>query len=359
MRIILEKMTAHEPFWGLVQQSGPWHQTANDKRVLNEKSIDWSGGGIGVGGKDHAGNALWKSITNFDTQRTSFMPAPPPPSKYVTRSIVDNNKPYPRGYLPSMPGFKDFQQNLDEQGSVIAQGLGIMTQMPYMYPRAGVFERNLDLMAAAEPQHTNPMAETDRQATVEAKSEEYVDAMAAGTYHSGGVMRESQVSRAEENIIHLGDDDGQGGMHVASIFVPPTPDIVEQALGGIKELDHIAGPVPVQQDDITPAEHLGRIGGDFADRRDSLKKNMGKYGGSSGNVQQLNTVPADTPPGDGRSSNARLEKKVDEILPKLRKKLKEGDPAKKRKRDDAGEGKVGKKSSRNSYYSRRDVASSN
>ena len=167
------------------------------------------------------------------------------------------------------------------------------------------------------------------------------------------------MSRAEENIIHLGDDDGQGGMHVASIFVPPTPDIVEQALGGIKELDHIAGPVPVQQDDITPAEHLGRIGGDFADRRDSLKKNMGKYGGSSGNVQQLNTVPADTPPGDGRSSNARLEKKVDEILPKLRKKLKEGDPAKKRKRDDAGEGKVGKKSSRNSYYSRRDVASSN
>lgn len=354
-------MTAHEPFWGLVQQSGPWHQTANDKRVLNEKSIDWSGGGIGVGGKAHAGNALWKSITNFDTQRTSFMPAPPPPSKYVTRSIVDNNKPYPRGYLPSMPGFKDFQQNLDEQGSVIAKGLGIMTQMPYMYPRAGVFERNLDLMAAAEPQHTNPMAENDRQAIVDAKSEEYVDAMAAGTYHSGGVMRESQVSRAEENIIHLGDDDGQGGMHVASIFVPPTPDIVEQALGGIRELDHIAGPAPVQQDDITPAEHLGRIGGDGGGSRDSLKRNLEKYGGRSENVQQLNTVPADTTPTGYRRRpiDARLENMVDEILPKLRTRLKKGDPAKKRKRDDAGEGKVGKKSSRNSYYRRREVASSN
>lgn len=81
-------------FWGLVQQKGPWKSTPADKRnaslSLKNRSI-MSGGGIGAGGTRHAGNGNWASTTT-PADRDAWK-APPPPSKYATRSIMT-----PAGY---------------------------------------------------------------------------------------------------------------------------------------------------------------------------------------------------------------------------------------------------------------------
>ena len=217
-------MAVREPFWGLVQQNGPWSQTPKDIRQARERQPLWNGGGVETGGTAHAGNGGWRSVTNFDRQRSSFMPAPPPPTKYATPTIIDNNKPYPRGYLPDMPGFEDYQKVLDEESNAIKNDLGITDHVPYLYPHAGAFERSLDLLSFAQYDELS-FDPTINKAIQNAKAEETMDMMAGGMYKSSTV-KPNVISQSEENIIHLDGGEGKFDIHV---YRPPKLGLQQQA----------------------------------------------------------------------------------------------------------------------------------
>jgi len=75
-----------KPFWGLVQQNGPWESTPGDRQRASMKDIPTIGGGIGVGGRGHAGNANFTQImTPYQINATG---APPSPSGYAMRSVM-------------------------------------------------------------------------------------------------------------------------------------------------------------------------------------------------------------------------------------------------------------------------------
>lgn len=77
---------AGKPFWGLVQQNGPWATTVNDQKRASIKDIPTIGGGIGAGGRAHAGNANFEQvITPYQINATG---PPPAPSEYAKRSVV-------------------------------------------------------------------------------------------------------------------------------------------------------------------------------------------------------------------------------------------------------------------------------
>lgn len=264
-------MTAREPFWGLVQQRGPWHQTANDVRQARMKDVDWVGGGVPTGGRAHAGNGLWRSVINPDRQRTSFMPAPPPPSKYANPSIIDNNKPYPRGYLPDMPGFKDFQKVLDEKSDAIAQGLGITDHLPYAYPKAGALERDLDILTVTEGSNINSYATEDREALMDLRWEEAMDMMAAGTYISSSVKREVDIDGGVDNIVHLSGPSFNGRDEV-NVFKPsPQQSLEEQAQYAVRDYKHVddlEARIPGAFPATNPAGHLEEL--TYRQRKDSV-----------------------------------------------------------------------------------------
>ena len=251
-------MTAREPFWGLVQQNGPWRQTANDKRHAREQDPNWTGGGVGTGGTRHAGNGNWREVTNPDRQRSSAMPAPPPPSKYALPNVVDNNKPYPRGYLPDMPGYEDFQKVLDEESDALKKGLGITDHVPYLYPQAGAFERSLDMLMVGEADHLSPDPEME-EAIRNAKSEEAMDMMAGGQYRSSAIKANVRVD-GEENIIHL-TSQGNGSMsrpRVVHIYRPPKLGLEAQAA----ESSRLR--VMMDTPNFNPMAHLDKTYGDHA-----------------------------------------------------------------------------------------------
>jgi hypothetical protein len=75
-----------QPYWGLVQQNGPWSSTPGDIKRANEKDIPAFGGGIGVGGRKHAGHSIFESfMTPYQINATG---APPPPSGYARPTVM-------------------------------------------------------------------------------------------------------------------------------------------------------------------------------------------------------------------------------------------------------------------------------
>jgi hypothetical protein len=75
-----------QPYWGLVQQNGPWSSTPGDIKRANEKDIPAFGGGIGVGGKKHAGHSIFESfMTPYQINATG---APPSPSGYARPTVM-------------------------------------------------------------------------------------------------------------------------------------------------------------------------------------------------------------------------------------------------------------------------------
>lgn len=79
-------MTQLKPFWGLVEQAGPWKTTSSDKKRSQMKDHPSIGGGIPAGGRRHAGQGNWKSVsTPYQLDATPFIPNP---SAYAMRSVV-------------------------------------------------------------------------------------------------------------------------------------------------------------------------------------------------------------------------------------------------------------------------------
>jgi len=75
-----------QPYWGLVQQNGPWSSTPGDIKRANEKDIPTFGGGIGVGGRKHAGHSIFESFMNpYQINATG---APPTPSGYARPTVI-------------------------------------------------------------------------------------------------------------------------------------------------------------------------------------------------------------------------------------------------------------------------------
>lgn len=78
-----------QPYWGLVQQKGPWSSTPGDIKRAKEKDFGTFGGGIGVGGTGHRrvnGNANFAAFINpYQVNATG---APPPPSGYARPTVM-------------------------------------------------------------------------------------------------------------------------------------------------------------------------------------------------------------------------------------------------------------------------------
>lgn len=75
-----------KPFWGLVQQNGPWASTPDDRKRASMKDIATIGGGIGAGGRAHAGNANFTQV--MTPTQINATGAPPLPSGYAMRSVM-------------------------------------------------------------------------------------------------------------------------------------------------------------------------------------------------------------------------------------------------------------------------------
>ncbi|HEY5138718.1 MAG TPA: hypothetical protein VIJ25_05290, partial [Methylococcales bacterium] len=52
------------PYLGILRQRGPFKETAQDIRHVNEKDTKWEGGWVGVGGSLHVGHGNWLSSIN-------------------------------------------------------------------------------------------------------------------------------------------------------------------------------------------------------------------------------------------------------------------------------------------------------
>jgi len=78
-------MAQLKPFWGLVEQVGPWKTTASDRKRSAMKDKPTVGGGIEAGGRKNAGHGEWKKIYTPYQNDVSFLPSPSP---YVMRSVV-------------------------------------------------------------------------------------------------------------------------------------------------------------------------------------------------------------------------------------------------------------------------------
>lgn len=86
-------------YWGLVQQRGPWEETAIDKQRLKNTKIINIGGGVSDGGTVHAGHSQWNTqITPYP--QYSILPPVPNPSTYAQIGNVIPGPPQP----PLAPG---------------------------------------------------------------------------------------------------------------------------------------------------------------------------------------------------------------------------------------------------------------
>ncbi len=86
--VALSKSNRYEtkPFWGLVEQVGPWKTTASDRQRSALKDHPTIGGGIEAGGRGHAGHGEWMKI--FSPYQLDASPSVPKPSSYAMRSVV-------------------------------------------------------------------------------------------------------------------------------------------------------------------------------------------------------------------------------------------------------------------------------
>ena len=75
-----------KPFWGLVEQVGPWKTTRSDIKRSKMKDKPTVGGGIEAGGREHAGHGEWTQI--FTPYQNDASPSIPKPSSYAMRSVV-------------------------------------------------------------------------------------------------------------------------------------------------------------------------------------------------------------------------------------------------------------------------------
>lgn len=73
-------------FWGLVEQKGPWKQTASDIARSKEKVSFPKGGGIGYGGTKNASHGNWKSRMNPYTVQGGK--PPPKPSRLAQKKVT-------------------------------------------------------------------------------------------------------------------------------------------------------------------------------------------------------------------------------------------------------------------------------
>lgn len=75
-----------KPFWGLVEQKGPWKSTPADRARSGMKDKLNVGGGVGAGGRVHAGHGNYSAtMTPYQINATG---APPKPSAYAMRSVL-------------------------------------------------------------------------------------------------------------------------------------------------------------------------------------------------------------------------------------------------------------------------------
>ncbi len=79
-------MAQLKPFWGLVEQVGPWKTTASDRKRSAIKDKPTIGGGIAAGGRANAGHGEWKKI--FTPYQNDASPSVSSPSNYAMRSVV-------------------------------------------------------------------------------------------------------------------------------------------------------------------------------------------------------------------------------------------------------------------------------
>lgn len=75
-----------KPFWGLVEQVGPWKTTTSDMKRSKMKDRPTVGGGIEAGGREHAGHGEWTKI--YTPYQNDATPSMPNPSLYAMRSVV-------------------------------------------------------------------------------------------------------------------------------------------------------------------------------------------------------------------------------------------------------------------------------
>jgi len=86
--VTLSKVNRYEtkPFWGLVQQVGPWKSVESDRKRASMKDHPTVGGGIGAGGTSHAGHGEWmKFFTPYQIDASGSLPNP---SHHAMRSVV-------------------------------------------------------------------------------------------------------------------------------------------------------------------------------------------------------------------------------------------------------------------------------
>jgi hypothetical protein len=103
-------------YWGLVQQRGPWEETAIDiQRLKNSKTVRL-GGGVDDGGTVHAGHGQWRTSITPNTQYSNLPPCPNP----STYAQIYNLIPGPP-QLPPLPGrlpqYIYTDPNQEKQGS--------------------------------------------------------------------------------------------------------------------------------------------------------------------------------------------------------------------------------------------------
>lgn len=79
-------MAQLKPFWGLVEQVGPWKTTTADRKRSFMKDKPTMGGGIEAGGRANAGHGEWKKV--FTPYQIDGSPSMPKPSSYAMRSVV-------------------------------------------------------------------------------------------------------------------------------------------------------------------------------------------------------------------------------------------------------------------------------
>lgn len=79
-------MVQLKPFWGLVEQVGPWKTTGADRKRSAMKDKPTIGGGIEAGGRVNAGHGEWKKV--FTPYQNDSSPSIPSPSDYAMRSVV-------------------------------------------------------------------------------------------------------------------------------------------------------------------------------------------------------------------------------------------------------------------------------
>ena len=93
----------HRPFYGLTIQKGPWKRTPIDIKRENStlKPTSVIGGGLGVGGTEHAGHDLWRSISTPKTNNplNGINPAPTYKSVSVPHVVVNDGRPSLKGRI--------------------------------------------------------------------------------------------------------------------------------------------------------------------------------------------------------------------------------------------------------------------